>query len=187
MICFNYLTRIGAVLNNPALVRLCTAESSNANYQWDRSFKSDFCLQMWLVCQIRYMCSKEFYKEQKTCLLLIRLHRAVQATKSQFFSKTLFLWLLISNQDTSDSPFIPKDCPSADKKHGDEFKNPKVPCETCECRDGKISCSKRCPSKDCPAGTVLGKKRNVCCPDCLTNPNTCLAYGRGHILQLGLS
>lgn len=87
------------------------------------------------------------------------------------------------------------------KKHGQEWTHPEDSCQTCDCRNGKVSCSKvkickifyntflifflkRCPVTQCKNGSILGRRRGKCCPVCIENPDTCLAYGRGHILLL---
>ena len=89
--------------------------------------------------------------------------------------------------DDNDSPFLPKHCNdlhNVPRLHGSEWINPDDKCQMCDCRNGKVACSKRCGQKQCKNGQILGKKRGECCPICLDNPNTCLAYGRGHILLI---
>ncbi|CAG5111900.1 Oidioi.mRNA.OKI2018_I69.chr2.g6171.t1.cds [Oikopleura dioica] len=69
------------------------------------------------------------------------------------------------------SPFRPKDCqepndPSVTHQHGHEWTNPEEECESCECRDGQITCSKRCPELNCPneqyPGMLIETQVNIC-------------------------
>lgn len=85
-----------------------------------------------------------------------------------------------------ENPYVGKSCPSPSttRPHGAEWPDPDDKCKTCECNNGKTICSKRCPSKKCKNGQILGKLRRECCPVCIDNPNTCLAYGRGHLMTI---
>ena len=61
-----------------------------------------------------------------------------------------------------ENPFVGKSCPQPGgekKPHGAEWQDPRDKCKLCDCDNGKTVCSKRCPSKQCKNGQILGRSK----------------------------